>query len=114
MKYYLVGDDFKRLFLEDENTGRAIFYHLGDNKWYEGTFLLWKCRVGFDSSEPDDSPYRYGNLSYMEDIAEINELEAEQFLGRKITKEEIAGPFDKFNEEYSEYLKRIDIERSKT
>ena len=93
MKYYLVGDDFKRLFLEDENTGRAIFYHLGDNKWYEGTFILWKNRVGFDESEPIDSPYRFGNLSYMEDIVEITESEAEQFLGRKIVEKEISESF---------------------
>jgi len=97
MKYYLVGDGFKRLFLEDENTGRAIFYHSGDNKWYEGTFILWKNRVGFDESEPLDSPYRYGNGSCMEKITDITKSEAEQFLGKSINIEEIVKPFDKID-----------------
>ena len=94
MKYYLVGDTTQKLFIEDEATEIAIYYHPNDNKWYEGTYILWKNRVGFDSSEPDDSPYRYGNSSCMEDIVEITELEAEQFLGRKMNEEEIMALFD--------------------
>ena len=105
-RYFLVGDDSKTLFMEDKVSKIAIYYNAKDNKWYEGTYKLWQCRVGFDPSEPSDSIYRYGNLSYMEDIVEITESEAEQFLGRKITKEEIMEPYDKFNEEYQEHLRK--------
>ena len=85
MKYYLVGDTIQKLFIEDEMTKIAIYYNPNDNKWHEGTYILWKNRVGYDPSEPVDSIYRYGNGSCMEKIVEITEAEAEQFLGRKIT-----------------------------
>ena len=106
MKYYIVGDEFKNLFIEDEASEIAIYYNQKDNKWHEGTYILWKNRVGYDPSEPVGSMYRYGNLSCMEEIVEITEAEAEQFLSRKITKEEIAETYDKFNKEYQEFLKK--------
>ena len=101
MRYLLVGDNTKILFAEDEASEAAIYYNAREDKWYENTYLLWEKRIGFDPSEPEDSIYRYGNIPCIE---EITKAEAEQFIGRKITEEEIAEPFKKFEKEYQEFM----------
>ncbi len=101
MRYLLVGDNRKTIFIEDEISENAIYYNPSENKWCEGTYKLWECKIGFDPSEPPDSIYRYGNIPSIETITKA---EAEQFIGRKITEEEIAEPFEKIEKEYQEYL----------
>lgn len=84
MKYLLMGDDTKTLFVEDDNRNRSIYFNKYQNKWLSGGMRLWDARVGFDPSEPEDSPYRYGNGSCMPDITEITKEKAEEYLGAKI------------------------------
>ena len=84
MKYLLLGDETKTLFVEDDEQLFAVYYDSRSDQWFDGTYKLWKNRVGFDPSEPTDSPYRYGNLSCMEDIVDVSKEEAEAFIGSKI------------------------------
>lgn len=89
MKYLLLGDDYKTLFIEDDKQCRSIFYSNSKGEWLDGGMRLWDARVGFDPSEPEDSPYRYGNGSCMPDIVEITKEEAENFVGKKIDEAEV-------------------------
>ena len=84
MKYLLLGDESKTLFIEDDEQLYSIRYDARSGEWCLGNNELWKNRVGFDSSEPEDSPYRYGNSSCMESIEEITHEEAEAFISKKI------------------------------
>ena len=84
MKYLLLGDEDKTLFIEDEKEQYSIKYDSKSRLWYPGNNELWNNRVGFDSSEPIDSPYRYGNSSCMRLITEITREEAETFISRTI------------------------------
>lgn len=88
MKYLLFGDDDKLLFVEDDD-GFSIFYSPKIGLWYPGGTMLNDARVGFDPSEPEDSPYRYGNTSCMEEIVEITHEQAEVFLKEKFTEEQM-------------------------
>lgn len=76
MKYLLLGDDYKVLLIEDDKQQYSIKYDPQTNEWLPGGDELFNNRVGFDSSEPIDSPYRYGNSSCMLQIVEITHEEA--------------------------------------
>ena len=84
MKYLLLGDEHKTLFIEDDKQLYSIRYDFKSGKWRPGDNELFNNRVGFDSSEPIDSPYRYGNSSCMKPIVEITHEEAEAFISKKI------------------------------
>ena len=84
MKYLLLGDEDKTLFIEDDEQLYSIRYDTSTNEWCLGGSELWDNRVGFDASEPEDSPYRYGNGSCMKTITEISHNEAEVFISKKI------------------------------
>ena len=84
MKYLLLGDDYKTLFIEDNKQQYSIEYDPKTKQWYPGGNELFNNRVGFDSSEPIDSPYRYGNSSCMRSIVEITHEEAEAFISEEI------------------------------
>lgn len=89
MKFLLLGDDHKRLFVEDDKQVFSLRYDKKSGKWLNGGTTLWDNRVGFDDSEPEGSPYRYGNGSCMEEIVEITKEEAEKFISEKIDEEYI-------------------------
>lgn len=89
MKFLLLGDDHKRLFVEDDKQVFSLRYDKKSGKWLNGGTTLWDNRVGFDDSEPEGSPYRYGNGSCMEEIVEITKEEAEKFINEKIDEEYI-------------------------
>ena len=89
MKYLLLGDEYKTLFIEDEKQQCSIKYNPKTKQWYPGGNELFSNRVGFDSSEPIDSPYRYGNSSYMRSIVEITHEEAEVFIGEEIKEKDV-------------------------
>jgi hypothetical protein len=89
MKYLLMGDDTKTLFIEDDKQLHSIYFNKHQNRWLSGGMRLWDARVGFDPSEPEDSPYRYGNGSCMPDIIEISKEEAEEFIEVRIDESEI-------------------------
>ena len=84
MKYLLLGDDYKTLFIEDDEQQYSIKYDPQTKQWRPGSNELFDNRVGFDSSEPIDSPYRYGNSSCMRPIVEITHEEAEAFISEEI------------------------------
>ena len=84
MKYLLLGDEDKTLFIEDDEQLHSIRYDSKSGEWRPGDNELWNNRVGFDSSEPIDSPYRYGNSSCMKPIVEISHEEAEAFISKMI------------------------------
>lgn len=89
MKYLLLGDDYKTLFIEDDEQQHSIRYDLKTKQWYPGGNELFNNRVGFDSSEPIDSPYRYGNSSCMRSIVEITHEDAEAFILQEIDEESV-------------------------
>ena len=89
MKYLLLGDNYKTLFIEDDEQRYSIKYDLKTKQWYPGGNELFNNRVGFDSSEPIDSPYRYGNSSCMRSIVEITHEEAEAFISEEIDEESV-------------------------
>ena len=75
------------LFIEDDEQQHSIKYDLKTKQWYSGGNELFNNRVGFDSSEPIDSPYRYGNSSCMRSIVEITREEAEAFIPEEINED---------------------------
>lgn len=87
MKYLLLGDEYKILFIEDDEQQYSIKYDSQTKQWYPGDNELFNNRVGFDSSEPIDSPYRYGNSSCMRLITEITREEAEAFISEEINED---------------------------
>ena len=89
MKYLLLGDDYKALFIEDDGQQYSIKYDPQTKGWYPGGNELFNNRVGFDSSEPIDSPYRYGNSSCMRPIVEITHEEAEAFISEEIDESDV-------------------------
>lgn len=89
MKYLLLGDDHKTLFIEDDEQLFSVYFNKERGEWLPGGTRLFDARVGFDPYEPEDSPYRYGSSSYLLDIVEISKQEAERFIGRKISEEYI-------------------------
>lgn len=89
MKYLLLGDETKTLFVENSDATKSLFYDAKNKKWRNGGTRLWEARVGFDSSEPEDSPYRYGNSSSMLEIKEISKKEAEFFIRKRIDEKKI-------------------------
>lgn len=86
MKYLLMGP---HLYVERDDQYKSIRYSASEGKWVNGNHELSDSRVGFDPSEPEDSPYRYGNVSCMDDITEITKEEAEKFIDSKIDEDEL-------------------------
>ena len=90
MRYLLLGDEIKRLFVESDNQLYSIWYNLKEGKWVQGTTELFDARVGYDPYEPDDSIYKYGAGEYLLDIVQITKEEAENFIKKQIDEKEIA------------------------
>ena len=84
MKYLLLGDEHETLFIEDDEQHYSIKYDPQTKKWLPGGSELFDNRIGFDSSEPIDSPYRYGNSSCMRPIIKITKEKAEEFISKEI------------------------------
>lgn len=96
MKYLLLGDDFKRLFVENDKQTCSFYFHQKEHRWVYGGMELWDNRVGFDDSEPEGSPYRYGSSSCMREIVEITKEAAEAFIHTRIDEEVINELFNQF------------------
>ena len=89
MKYLLLGDDYKVLYVEDDKGVLSFRYCISNDEWVPGGSDIWAARVGFDPYEPEDSIYRYGNSDCMKDIVYITHKEAEEFIGKKINETDI-------------------------
>ena len=69
--YYLIRN---RTLGKRENNN---FYLFKDGSWAPDTKNTIMDRlIGFDPSEPEDSPYRTGNMSIMDEIETISEEQA--------------------------------------
>ena len=91
MKYILViKDGYKMLFIEDDRELYSVRYDKIDKKWVKGGTYLNDARLGYDPSEPPESPYRFGNLSCMADLVKITKEEAEEFISSPIDEEEVS------------------------
>ena len=88
MNYLLVGNDYKVLYIEGV-TGHAFWYSKSRNEWMYGDGDLSAARTGFDESEPEGSPYRYGNMDMLKDIDYITKEAAEEFIGKKLNEEKL-------------------------
>lgn len=64
--------------------GHCALFNPKDKKWINGGHDLSDARVGFDESEPEGSPYRFGNHDCMHQLTEISDEEAEKIVGSKI------------------------------
>lgn len=91
MKYLLLGDDYKILFIERDDQTLSFRYDKEKKEWVHGGTTLLDNRIGFDPSEPEDSTYRYGNSSCMKDIVEISKEEAEAFIGASLDESILEG-----------------------
>lgn len=89
MKFLLLGDDYKTLYVETDDQMVSLRFDQSQNKWVPGGTALFDNRVGFDPSEPEDSIYRYGNIDCMKELKEISKEEAEAFISMKIDEDEI-------------------------
>ena len=89
MKYFLLGDDHKDLYVETDDQTASLRYDKSQRKLVPGGTALFDNRIGFDSSEPEDSIYRYGNIDCMKEIKEISKEEAEAFISLKIDAKEL-------------------------
>lgn len=94
MRYLLLGDDYKKLFIEDEKHFRSFRYDTNKEQWVPGGAELFDNRIGFDASEPEGSPYRYGCSSCMKDIVEKTKEDAEIFIGKSIDEKKLLQLFD--------------------
>lgn len=89
MKYLLVGDDYKTLYIQDDKLTKALRYNKKENKWKDGSYSLFVASTGYDDSEPEGSPYRWGSGSSLQEITYISKEEAENFISKTINEEEM-------------------------
>ena len=96
MKYILLGDECKRLFIEDDEQQISFRYDPKKGEWVFGGSVLNDNRHGFDASEPEGSFFRSGNSGVMEPMKEITKEEAEAFLSMPIDGEALQKKLDEF------------------
>ena len=80
MTYYLMNG----ILCVEKDNGRIYRYSHVENKWIDYTIEFNDAQVGFDPSEPEGSPYRYGNGSCMADITTITKEEALKYIDESI------------------------------
>ena len=75
--YYWIRE--VRLGKKDENG----YFLFEKNQWVkdEKNYILDKL-MGYDPCEPDDSPYKMGNLSIMDEVEEITEERAKEIMNQ--------------------------------
>lgn len=74
--YYLLFD----CLVGKKDNGR--YYLFRDGQWYpDNGYVIMDRLMGYDSSEPDDSPYAMGNGSVMGEIEEISFSKAMEMTG---------------------------------
>ncbi|MBQ9891512.1 MAG: hypothetical protein IJM39_08895 [Firmicutes bacterium] len=75
-RYYLIYDRIvgKREIYSDRHSDNWLFKN---GKWVPDTgFVIMDHLIGYDSSEPEDSPYRIGSTDVLMEMDEISEEEA--------------------------------------
>ena len=85
-KYYLIYVRIvgKRELYSDYHSDNWLFK---DGKWVpDEEFEISDHLIGYDPSEPEDSPYRIGSTSVLLEMDEISEAEAMSLIGRENSK----------------------------
>ncbi len=78
--------DVAYYYIKDLNSlgkieGHICFLYKAEKGWVkDDKSILMDRIIGYDESEPSDSPYKIGNLSIMDLVEEISEEEAENFM----------------------------------
>ena len=83
IKYYLIYDRIvgKRGLYSDYHSDNWLFK---DGKWIpDEKFVISDHLIGYDPSEPEDSPYRIGSTSVLMEMDEISEAEAMALIERE-------------------------------
>lgn len=83
VSYYLIRN---RILAKRENDGKYDSdYLFRDGKWVKDfRHVIMNHLMGFDSSEPEDSPYRYGNTDILMEIDKISEEHAIPIMNQQI------------------------------
>ncbi len=81
IKYYLILE--KRLFCAIKNFALELI----DGNWSEADYNEIGDRlIGYDASEPSDSPYKIGNSNIMAEIKKLTEEEVINKYGEDVIK----------------------------
>lgn len=81
--YYLIHD---RVIAKSERGGEySREYILRDGKWVDDSdHVIMDHLAGYDPSEPEDSPYRFGNTSVLMEMDEISLEQAIPIINQQI------------------------------
>ena len=75
----------KTIAKREENGVDSRHYLLKDGKWTEDSdHVVMDHLVGFDPSEPEDSPYGFGSTDIMDEMEAIPGKEAVPLINRQI------------------------------
>ena len=81
--YYLVWNRLLAKREEDEKTSKD--YIFVDGKWVpDEKYIIMDHLMGYDPSEPEDSPYSIGSTSIMMEMKEISEENAVEIMNQQI------------------------------
>lgn len=89
---YLTFENEKVLYVESADR-TYLKYDSSKHGWIDATTEVWDTQFGYDASEPEGSPYRFGNGSCMKTIKYINKADAETMIRRKIYQGELLAIF---------------------
>ena len=80
--YYLV---WERLVAKREESEKIYEdYIFRDGEWFpDNEHIIMDHLVGYDPSEPEDSPYRIGSTSVLMEMDEISEQDAVEIMNRQ-------------------------------
>ena len=80
--YYLIK---KRILGKKvEEKDRTEYYLFQKESWIpDGRLLIFMYLMGYDPTEPEDSPYGIGNSDILEQIEEISLYQAAEFIFRR-------------------------------
>ncbi len=83
IRYYLIRGSVVGKREQNEGSYPKDFI-FRNGKWVSDDRSMISDRlVGYDASEPADSPYRFGSMSVMEEIEEISENDAMTLIADK-------------------------------
>jgi hypothetical protein len=92
LKYLTLGDE-RQVFVESANH-TYLTYDSINQEWKDATTEVWDTQFGYDESEPEGSPYRFGNGSCMKTIRYISKADAEMMIGFKISQRKLIAIFN--------------------
>ena len=99
MNYYLLKDS--GLVAKGYSSTHWIYYDFSWHKDRES--IVWSKLIGYDSSEPADSPYGIGSTSVMDEIEQISYETATIILAEQIITNLIHKWSEKFKEQKKEW-----------